>query len=72
VCCGVEVARVEYYINRRSNKRLNATAHSVALINLVQGGALSAALGVTIERPCRREVDYETFQAVVIAVTYYG
>jgi hypothetical protein len=31
-------------INRRSNKRLNATAHSVALINLVRGGALSAAL----------------------------
>jgi hypothetical protein len=26
VCFGVEVARVEYYINGRSNKRLNATA----------------------------------------------
>jgi hypothetical protein len=32
------------YLNRRSNKRLNATAHSAAFINLVRGGALSAAL----------------------------
>jgi hypothetical protein len=31
-------------IDGRSNKRLNATAHSVALISLARGGALSAAL----------------------------
>ena len=31
-------------INRRSNKRLNATALSAAFINVVWGGALSAAL----------------------------
>jgi hypothetical protein len=29
----------------RSNKRLNATAHSAALMYVVSGGALSAALG---------------------------
>jgi hypothetical protein len=32
-------------LNGRPNKRLNATAHSVAFINVVRGGALSAAFG---------------------------
>jgi hypothetical protein len=35
----VEVAQLECQFNRRSNKRMHATARSVALINLVQGGA---------------------------------
>jgi hypothetical protein len=31
-------------VNRRSNKRLNATAHTLPLINLGWGGTLPAAL----------------------------
>jgi hypothetical protein len=42
---GVEVALLECQFNRRSNKRLNATAYSAAFMYVVWGGALSAALG---------------------------